>query len=217
MMLLPDWVRESRWVRIALQAAAALAVVALVVAAAWAWYRSQETRGLAALADATALVQRAQGPEATAQTRESAIKALEAVMADHPRLSAIPQVAYQLGNLKYGAGQYPAARGAYELALAKGASGSVRTLAGMGIGYTWEAEKNYANAAQAYGAAVKGLGRKDFLYEEALMAEARAQELAGKPAVALEIYQRLLREVPDSRHAEDLRNRVAGLRGRTVQ
>ena len=154
MMLLPDWVRESRWVRIALQAAAALAVVALVVAGAWAWYRSQESRGIAALADATALVQRAQGPDATAQTRESAIKALEAVMADHPRLSAIPQVAYQLGNLKYGAGQYPAARGAYELALAKGASGSVRTLAGMGIGYTWEAEKNYANAAQGYDAVV---------------------------------------------------------------
>ena len=134
MILLSDWVRESRWVRIAFQAAAALAVVALVVAGAWAWYRSQESRGLAALADATVLVQRAQGPDATAQTRESAIKALEAVMADHPRLSAIPQVAYQLGNLKYGAGQYPAARGAYELALAKGASGSVRTLAGMGIG-----------------------------------------------------------------------------------
>ena len=49
------------------------------------------------------------------------------------------------------------------------------------------------------------------------MAEARAQDLAGKPAVALEIYQRLLRELPDSRHAEDLRNRLAGLRGRTVQ
>src|SRR5439155_1062117 len=83
---------------------------------------------------------------------------------------------------------------AYELALAKGASGSLRTLVGMGVGYAWEAEKKYANAAQAYEAAVKGLGRKDFLYEEALMAAARAQDLAGKPAVALEIYQRLLRE-----------------------
>jgi len=217
MIPLSDWVRESRWVRIGLQAGVALVAIALVVAGAWAWYRSQESRGLAALAEATSLVQRAQGADAVAQTRESAIKALEAVMADHPRLSALPQAAYQLGNLKYAAGQYAAARGAYELALAKGASGSLRTLVGMGVGYAWEAEKKYANAAQAYEAVVKGLGRKDFLYEEALMAAARAQDLAGKPAVALEIYQRLLREAPDSRHAEDLRNRAADLRSRTVQ
>jgi len=41
------------------------------------------------------------------------------------------------------------------------------------------------------------------------------QEQAGKPAVALELYQRLLRDVPDSRQAEDLRNRVANLKSQT--
>lgn len=217
MSLLPDWVPDSRWVRVGLQALAVLVVIALVVAGAWAWYRSQESRGLAALAEATSLVRRAEGPDATSQARERAIQALEGVIAEHPRLSALPQAAYQLGNLKYAAGQYPAARGAYELALARGASGSLRSLAGMGIGYTWEAEKNYPNAAQAYEAVAKTLGPKGFLYEEALMAEARAQDLAGKPAAALEIYQRLLREVPDSRHAEDLRNRIAGLQSRPAQ
>ncbi len=216
-MTLPDWIRESRWVRLGLQAAAVLAVLALVAAGAWAWYRSQESRGLAALAEATALVQQAEGPDAPPEARDRAAKALEVVIAEYPRLSALPQAAYQLGNIKYAAGQYSAARGAYELALAKGASGSLRALAGIGIGYTWEAEKNYANAAQAYERVGKTLGPKDFLYEEALMADARAQELAGKPAVALEMYQRLLREAPDSRHAEDLRNRVAGLRSRAAQ
>lgn len=216
-MTLQDWVRESRWVRNGLRAAAVLAVLVLVGAGAWAWYRSQETRGLAALAAATALVQEADGPEAAPQARDKAIRALEAVIAEHPRLSALPQAAYQLGNLEYAAGQYVAARDAYYLALAKGASGSLRTLAGMGIGYTWEAEKNYISAAKAYGVAAKGLGPKDFVYEEALMAEARAQDLAGEPAVALEIYQRLLREGPDSRHADGLRNRIASLRTRMGQ
>ncbi len=216
-MTLPDWIRDSRWIRLGLQAAAALAVLALVAAGAWAWYRSQESRGLAALADATVLVQEAEAPGAPPQARDKATHALEAVISEYPRLSALPQAAYQLGNIKYAAGQYSAARSAYELALAKGASGSLWALAGIGIGYTWEAEKNYANAAQAYEKVASALGPKDFLYEEAVMGDARAQELSGKPAVALELYQRLLREAPDSRRAEDLRNHVAALRTRTTR
>ncbi len=216
-MIFLDRVRESRWLRVGLQAAAALGVVALVVGVVWAWYRWQESRGLAALVEATVLVQQVQRPEAPPGTRDRAVKALEVVIAEYPRLSALPQAAYELGNLKYAAGQYPAARGAYELALAKGASGALRTLAAVGIAYTYEAEKNFAAAARAHGEAAKGLGPKDFLYEESLMAEARDQELAGKPALALEIYERLLRETPGTRHADDLRNRVASLKSRSSQ
>jgi tetratricopeptide (TPR) repeat protein len=90
-------------------------------------------------------------------------------------------------------------------------------MAGMGIAYTWEAEKNYGNAVAAYEAVLKNLTPRDFLYEDALAGEARAQELAGKPAVALELYQRLLREVPESRRADELRNRIASLRSRPGQ
>jgi tetratricopeptide (TPR) repeat protein len=216
-MIYLDRVRASAWWRPGLQAAAALAVVVVLAAVGWTWYHWQESRGLAALADATALVQQAENTAAPPGARDRAIKALEIVIADHPRLSALPQAAYQLGNLKYAAGQYPAARAAYELALAKGGSGALRTLAATGIGYTWEAEKNYAAAAQAHAAAMRGLGPKDFLYEETLMAQARDEELAGKPAVALELYQRLLRDIPNTRHAEDVRNRVASLRSRPSQ
>ena len=214
-MIYLDRVRESRWFKPGLQAVVALAVVGVLILAGWTWYRWQQSRGLAALADADQLVQLVDKPDAPPGTRERAIQALEVVIADHPRLSALPQAAYQLGNLKYAAGQYPAARAAYELAIAKGASRALRVLAGLGIGYAWEAEKNYAAAAQAHASSVKGLGPGDFLFEEALMAQARAEELAGKPAAAVEIYQRLLRDVPKSRHAEDLRNRVASLKSRS--
>jgi len=210
-MIYLDQARESRWWKPGLQAAAAVAGIAVVAVAIWMWYQAQESRGLAALADATALVQQSERPDAPLGARDRAIKALELVIADYPRLSAIPQAGYQLGNLKYAAGQYPAARGAYEFAIAKGASGAVRAMAAMGIGYSWEAEKNYAAAAQAHAAAAKGIGPKDFLYEEALMAQARDEALAGKSAVALEIYQRLLKEMPGTRNADDLRNRVANL------
>ena len=207
--------RESRWVRLGAQIAIGLGVVALIVAGAWAWYRSQESRGMVALANATALAQPLDRPDSSPLARDNAVRALETVIADYPRLSAIPQAAYELGNLKYASGQYAAARSAYELALAKGASGAVRTLAALGVGYAWEAEKNYGAAAQAHALAAKGLGPKDFLFEETLMSEARAEELAGKPALALDTYQRLLRDAPTSRNAEQIRNRIAVLKGRS--
>src|SRR5215510_385460 len=209
-MILLEQVRESRWFRVAWQAAAAFGVIVVILAAIWGWYRSQESRGLAALAEAHVLAQQVERPEA----RDRAIKALELVIAEHPRLSALPQAAYELGNLKYAAGQYPAARGAYELALAKGATGTLRTLSAAGIGYTWEAEKNYASAVTAYQAAIASSGPKDFLYEDMLMSLARAQEQQGNTAAAAETYQRLLRDVPDTRRTEDLKTRLAQLKER---
>jgi tetratricopeptide (TPR) repeat protein len=210
------WIR-SRWIRHGIKALAGVLVVVLLVVGAWAWYRFQESRGLAALVEATTLAQQAEGAQATAEARAKAIAALDVVIARYPRLSAIPQASYQIGNLKYADSQYAQARAAYEIAVAKSSPGTIRTLAAMGVGYTWEVEKKYANAALAYEAAIKGLGAKDFLYEEVLMADARAQELNGKPDIALEIYQRLLRDLPDNRHAEDLRARVAGLRSRATR
>jgi tetratricopeptide (TPR) repeat protein len=216
-MIYLDRVRQSPWFKPGLQVGGAVAVVAVLVLAGWTWYHWRESSGLAALADASLLAQEAQRPDALPGARDRAIKALEAVMADYPRLSALPQAAYQLGNLRYVEKQYPAARASYEIAVQKAAPGALRALAAMGIGYTFEAEKNYSAAAQAHAMAAKGLGPRAFLYEDALMAQARDEELAGKPKAALEIYQGLLRDVPDSRHAEDLRNRVASLRSRSSQ
>jgi len=209
-----DRLWESRWTRLGLQVAAVVIVLGILVAGAWGFYRVRESRGLAALAAATALLP-SDGLPATPVARDRAIKAFEGVLTDYPRLSAAPQAAYQLGNLKYTAGRYNEARAAFALALSRGASGTAATMAGMGIGYAWEAEKKYAEAAAAYRAVASRLGPKDFLFEEAVTAEARAQEQAGKPAVALELYQGLLRDVPDSRQAEDLRNRVANLKSQT--
>jgi tetratricopeptide (TPR) repeat protein len=212
-----DRVRESRWLRPGLQAAAGLAVVALVVGIGWGWYSWRESRAQAALSDATALTVQADKPDAAPGTRDRAARALELVIADHPRSSVVPQAAYELGNLKYASGKYPEARSAYELAIAKGASGALRSLSTMGIAYTWEAEKKYAMAAQALETAAKELHPKDFLYEEVLMARARDEELAGKPAVAVELYQRVLQDSPNTRHAEEARNRLASLRSRASQ
>ena len=210
-----DWLRafldDSRVARWGLLAVAALVVLGLVGFGGWTWYRSQQAQGAAALAAAVELAQKALAPGATPETRAGAAQALEAVIAQHPRYAGLPEAAYRLGNVRYAAGEYAAARGAYQIALAQGATGTVRGLAAAGIGYTWEAEKDYAKAQSAFEAALAGLGPKDFLYEGLLLDIARTQEFGGRRDAALETYRRLLKDVPDSRRADDIRTRIASL------
>ena len=215
-MNLFGWLEDARLRRLALQVGAGVVAVALIVVGAWAWYRSQESRGEAALASATLLVQEAT-PQAGPDARAKAIAALEGVLRDHGRFSGAAQAAYQLGNLRYASGAYPQARGAYEVALAKGGPASLRALSAVSIGYTWEAEKNYGTAAAAYEAALKTMAPKAFLYEDTLMALARVQELGGKSGAAVETYQRLLKELPDTRRADDLKTHLANLKSRVGQ
>lgn len=201
----------SRGARLTLKLAGVVVALALVATAGWLWLRSQDARGQAALAGATEAVQQGEGPLATAEARQKAIGILQTVLAEHGRSSAAPQAAYQLGNLQYQAGDYPAARAAYELALAKGAEGSLRTLSASGVGYTWEAQQNYASAVTAFEAAARQLAPTQFFFEEALLDLARAQTLAGQPAEARATYERLLKDAPETRRAESIRGRLAAL------
>lgn len=202
---------DSRTVRLGLIAVAVLVAVGAVALGGWAWWQSQQTQGAMALAAATDLAQAAQAPGASPAARAAAIQALEAVIAQHPRYAGVPQAAYRLGNLRYAAGEYAAARGAYQVALAQGATGTIRTLAAVGIGYTWEAEKDLGKAQTAYEAALTGLVSTNFLYEGILLDLARVQEFGGRREAAIETYQRLLKDVPDSRRGDDVRTRIASL------
>ena len=204
----------SRGARLGLKIGGAVLVVAVLGLAAWLWLRAEDSRGQAALAASADLVQQADGPQATPDVRARAIASLQAVLAQHGRSSAAVQAAYELGNLQYQVGDYAAARGAYEIALAKGAAGSLRTLAASSVGYTWEAQKNYANAVTAYEAVARAVPPKQFFFEDALLDLARAQALAGKPVEALATYERLLRDVPETRRAPDIRAKIAELQAR---
>ena len=210
-----DWLRaflaESRPARWGLLAVGALVVLGVLGFGGWTWYQSQQGQGAVALAAAAELGQKAQAPGATAEQRAAAAQALEAVIAQHPRYAGLPEAAYRLGNVRYDAREYAAARGAYQIALAKGATGAIKLMAAAGIGYTWEAEKDYAKAQTAFEAALAGLGPKDFLYEALLLDIARTQEFGGRRDAALETYRRLLKDVPDSRRADDVRTRIASL------
>jgi TolA-binding protein len=53
-----------------------------------------------------------------------------------------------------------------------------------------------------------------FFFEDAQLDLARAQALAGKPTEAVATYERVLKDVPDTRRAADIRARIAALQPR---
>ena len=194
---------------------AALACLLLLSLGGWAWWSFYQSRGLAELELATLRIRESQGAQASADTRAEAIKALQSLIEKYPRLTALPQAAYQLGNLHYQAKAFDAARKAYQLALAKGARGTLATLCRLGIGYSWEAQGDHAKALATFEAALQGLTTQDFLYAELLMDVARAHELLGQLDRARDMYLRLLKDHPQSRRAEGIRARLASLEDST--
>jgi TolA-binding protein len=206
-----DWLQDKRWTSWAALGLGAVIVVAIGWGGWVAWKSRYEAQGGMALDQARALVVQAQAASAPPGTRERAEKAVEAVIEGYPHLSSAAQAHYLLGSMRFSAAQYPQARASYEMARLKARSKSLAALATLDIGYCWEAEKNYQAAEKAYQSAISDAKPKDFLYEEGMVDVGRSQELAGKRAAALETYQRLLKELPDTRHAEEIRSRVASL------
>jgi len=190
---------------------AAIVAVGVLGAGGWYWHDTTQQRAMATYAEAMTRTQAALGSEATADARAAAIRELEAALTQYPSGRGAAQVAYQLGNLRYQEQQYAPARGAFELAVAQGATRTLRALSQGGVAYTWEAERNYAKAVEAFKAALEGLGPKDFYYEELLLGLGRAQELGGYKADAIATYRRALGELTQSRRLEEIRARLAAL------
>jgi tetratricopeptide (TPR) repeat protein len=186
-------------------------VVAALAAGGWYWRTVSQRHAMAAYADALTKAQPALSPQATADARATGIRDLEAALTQYPSGPGAAQVAYELGNLRFDAQQYGQARGAWELAVAQGAPRTLRTLSQGGVAYTWEAERNYAKAVDAFKTALTGLGPKDFYYEDLLIGLGRTQELAGQKAEAIATYKRAATELAQSRRLEEIKARLAAL------
>ncbi len=197
--------------RTLIAAGAAVLVLLLLGAGGWLWYGAEQRRALEAYALAESRLRTAQATGAKPEARAAAQRDLEAVLARFPSSSAAPQAAYELAGLRYDAGAYAPARAAYEVVLARGGPGTLRTLARAGIGYAWEAERNYAKATEAYRLALQGLGPKDFYYGPLLLDLARGQELSGRKDDAIVTYKMLLENFPQDPRAADVRARLMTL------
>jgi tetratricopeptide (TPR) repeat protein len=185
--------------------------VLLVVGGAWYWLSAQSERAQAVHADALAQAYAARSGQAPATAKTAAMTALEIAVAHSPGAALAAQSAYELGNLRFDLGQYAPARAAYELALERVGSPTIRTLARAGIAATWESERNFAQAVDAYTAAAAGEKPGQFYYEDLLIGLARSQELAGRRDDAIKTYQRLLKDAPKLRRETEVRGRLASL------
>lgn len=192
-------------------AVAAILAMALLVGGAWWWSDLHARRVEAAYAAALARVEQTVAQQTPPEARATALKDLEATLTRYPSARMAAQAAYELGNLRFADRDWARARAAYEITATRAEAPTLRTLARLGLGYTWEGERNHAKALEAYQAALAGLRPGDFGYEEILIATGRAQEQAGKRTEAIATYQRLLKEAPQSLRAADVKNRLATL------
>jgi tetratricopeptide (TPR) repeat protein len=202
-----EWLRSRHAVKWAVAGGLAVLVIGLIWGGWALWKTRYEAQGSIALTQARALAAQSQAPGASPETRQRA----EDVIAEYPRLSSVGQAAYLLGSLRFANAQYASARAAFEIARDKAGSPTLAALAALDVGYSWEADKNYPEAEKAYQSAISSAGPKSFLYEEAMLDIARVQDLGGKREAAVETYQRLLKDLPDSRRAEEFRSRMASL------
>src|SRR2546422_3797061 len=189
--------------------AVVVGLVVLLAAVGTLWYVTTQRAAAAAYAEALAQVQGSRSSN-TPETKTAVARQLEATLAQYPASRLAADAAYELANLRFADQQYGAARNAYGIALARGAP-TIRTLARAGIAYTWEAEKDYARAADAFQAAVDAAGPADFLFEELSLDLGRTQELAGRRERADETNPRLLKEAPETRRDDGGRIRLPSL------
>ena len=192
-------------------AGVALLVLVALGAGGWYWHTVSQRHAMVAYADALTRAQPALSAQATTDARASGIRELETALTRYPSGPGAAQVAYELGSLRYDAQQYAQARGAWDLAVAQGAPRTLKALSLGGVAYTWEAERNYAKAVDAFKIALTGLGPKDFYYEELILGLGRTQELAGQKSDAIATYRRALGELAQSRRLEEIKARLAAL------
>jgi tetratricopeptide (TPR) repeat protein len=213
MNLTSDFMRSPRFLAIV---GAGVVTIIAIAGGGWLWYSMSQNRGLSAYAEALTHAHASQAPQAPPESKAQAIRELEAVLAQYPSSAAAVEAAYQLGNLRYANREYAAARGAFEVALAKGARETLRTMARAGIAYSWEAERGFAQAAAAFQAALDGLQPRAFMYEDLMQGLARTQEAGGQKEAAIATYKRLLADVPSGPQGDLVRARLAAL-GATSQ
>lgn len=192
-------------------AGVAVLLVAGLGVGAWLWAEARERRAVSVYVEPLARLAAARSTTLSPEVRAAISRDLESALAQYPSASVAPDAAYELGNLRYADRDWARARSAWEVVSAHAQSPTLRTLARAGIGYAWEAEGNLPKAREAYGRAQGGLRPGDFYFEELLMAQARVQEQSGEKAAAVETYRRLLRDVPQSLRADDIRSRLGGL------
>ncbi len=205
---LRDWLGglppAVRWI---LLGVAGVLLVTMVGGGVWTWLGHREEQAQRALGQVLATAQRATTSGQAAEL-EAAATALRGYLTAHPSARASVQAWYTLGQVEFSRGQWDAALAAFAES-ARRDRGSIGRLSRLGQGYAYEAKGDAARALEVYQQVLGGLGAKDFLYGDFLLAKARAQELAKDQAGAIATYKQYVKDLPTSDRIQDVRMRLA--------
>ena len=193
-----------RWAALAV---VAVLVVTLIAAGASAWMGHREELAQRALGTALVTAQRAVGSGEPAEL-EAASTALHQFLIAYPSAKVSTQAWYVLGQIEFRRSQWDAAAAAFAEA-ARRDRGTVGRLSRLGQGYAYESKGDLPKAIEIYQQTLSGLGPKDFLYGDLLLAKARAHELAKDSPAAIATYKQYLKDLPSSDRGQDVRIRLA--------
>ena len=195
---------QIRWIVLGL---AGVLVLTLVLAGAWSWFGHREELAERALATALVTAQRAMGSGQAADL-DAAATALHQFLTAHPSAKVTSQAWYALGQVEFSRSQWEQAAAAFAEA-ARRDRGSIGALSRLGQGYAYESKGDLPKTLEVYQQALSGLGPKDFLYGDFLLAKARAQELAKDSPGAIVTYKQYLKDLPTSDRGQDVKIRLA--------
>src|SRR5262249_44835500 len=180
---------------------------ARVAGGTWTWLGDREEAGQQAFVLILVAAQRAEASGQSAELDASAA-ALRQFVGSHSRTRASIQAWYILGQVELRRGQWDAAVAAFS-EVSRADRGSLGALSRLGLGYAYEAKGDASRALEVYQQALSGLGPKDFLYGDLLLAKGRAQELAKDSAGAIATYKQYLKDLPAADRVQDVRIRLA--------
>ena len=193
-----------RWTALAV---VSLLLVTVVAAAVWTFIGHREELAERDLGTVLVTAQRAVGSGQPSEL-DAAAGALRQFLTSHPRARVSAQAWYVLGQVEFRRGQWEPSAAAFGEA-ARRDRGSIGRLSRLGQGYAYESKGDLPKAIEAYQQTLSGLGPKDFLYGDLLLAKARAHELAKDSPAAIATYKQYLKDLPTSDRSQDVRIRLA--------
>lgn len=220
-------VRASGWLsgRQGQLVGVAVAIVAIVVAIGgfWTWRQNSQERAGAALAEAITLADAEIVPaesatiprpgtfSSQAARTEATVKKLREVIEQFPSSPAATAARFRAATLLSAEGKTKEAE-QYFREVASGDSGIHGRMAKMAVA---ELQVQAGQFDEAIGTFRDLAARKDddLPVDGVLMQLARAYQLAGKKAEALQTYQRVMNEFPDSIYASEAKQAADGLKG----
>lgn len=194
-----------------LYAAAGAIVLGIVLAGGYVFYASSQEKDAAQLYFDARIKALKADPMGTGKAGPEIAKAFADVVDKYASTGAAQSARYELGSLAFNAGDYDRSIQVYREFIDKAGGKDIRAIyAWLGIGYAYEAKKEYDKALEAFnrvatmnpGAVHEGISYRNI---------ARVHEELKDRAKALEYYRKALEKTKDPAAATILKRKIAQL------